>query len=270
MTKILAFAGRKSSGKNTAANFVLGARLRSLTLINSYSISEQGQLKIGDLWGDTAYAGVFDVYRRDNEDILRLLENDVFPYIKFYSFADLLKKMCIDVFGLHPDQCYGSDAHKNTSTDYKWEDMVTKVTKDEYKTSIRTDNETYKTGDMTAREILQYVGTNIFRHMYGGVWADATIRLIEQENTELAIITDCRFPNEVEAVQKAGGKVIRLTRNPYGDSDTHKSETALDDYDESKYDAVIHNDAMNIEQQNQAMFSLLKEWELVPNMGENI
>jgi len=43
------------------------------------------------------------------------------------------------------------------------------------------------------------------------------------------IVTDVRFPNEVEAIKKAGGTVIRIDRinNPHPTSN-HISETALD------------------------------------------
>ena len=218
------------------------------------------------MWGDTNFAGVFDIYRR-NDMIADFREKYLHPYIKLYSFADLLKKMCIEILGLHPDQCYGTNDDKNTLTNYKWEDMVTKVTKDEYRLSIKNSPETFKTSDMTAREVLQYVGTNIFRRMNDNIWADATIRLINQEDTELAIITDCRFPNEVDVVQKAGGKVIKFTRNPYP-NDNHISETALDKdkYDWEKFDYVLDNKDMSINKQNEALYNILREWNYVPNI----
>jgi hypothetical protein len=257
MTKILAFAGRKQSGKNTAANFVFGSHLVQLGLIRyGFKLTPNGELYIHDLWGEKEFDGVLDVCRRDNDTALDFLEKHVNPYIKQYSFADLLKEMCIVILGLHPDQCYGSDAHKNTNTDYKWGDMLGLVDKE-----LQTDK------DMTAREVLQYVGTNIFRRMYNNVWVDATIRRIEQENTELAVITDCRFPNEVEGVQKAGGKVVKLTRNP-SPEDSHASETALDkdQYDWSKFDAVIDNAEMTISEQNEALYNVLIEWDYIPSM----
>ena len=55
---------------------------------------------------------------------------------------------------------------------------------------------------------------------------DATIRKIKEESPELAIICDCRFPNEVDGIKKAGGKTIRLTRNDES-PDVHESEPSL-------------------------------------------
>ncbi|GAA2843949.1 hypothetical protein Acy02nite_68560 [Actinoplanes cyaneus] len=43
------------------------------------------------------------------------------------------------------------------------------------------------------------------------------------------VITDVRYPNEADAVERAGGVLVRITR-PGGDkSDDHESETALED-----------------------------------------
>lgn len=53
------------------------------------------------------------------------------------------------------------------------------------------------------------------------------------------IITDCRFPNEAEAVRDRGGVIIRINRPGVTAVNAHPSETALDDYD---FDDVIVND----------------------------
>ena len=103
------------------------------------------------------------------------------------------------------------------------------------------------TGPMSVREVLQYWGTEVFRKAYHNVWADACIRAVRKSGCELAIITDCRFPNEVEVAKNEGGKVVRLTRNIFP-GDAHASETALDvdRYDWSNFDHVIYNDDLDI------------------------
>jgi hypothetical protein len=94
---------------------------------------------------------------------------------------------------------------------------------------------------MTSRELLQYFGTDIMRQMYTNIWVDHAINTIEREQSELAILADVRFPNEVEAVKKAGGKVIRLTRECKNDE--HSSECALDEdrYDWKNFDFIVDN-----------------------------
>ena len=60
----------------------------------------------------------------------------------------------------------------------------------------------------------------------------------------------------MEAVQKAGGKVIRLTRDPF--EDEHASENALNEYD--GFDCVIDNSSMSIDESNKLLLNTLKEW----------
>ena len=80
----------------------------------------------------------------------------------------------------------------------------------------------------------------------------------------LALIADCRFPNEVEAVKNAGGLVIKLNRNLYNSS--HESETALDEdrYDQSNFDFVIDNKDLSIEDKNELIYSFLKVKRVLP------
>lgn len=185
MTKIIAFSGRKQSGKTTCSE------------------------------------GVLDYFNK----IIKPETNGV---VKIYNFADALKQdICINILGMTHEQCYGTDDQKNTITDMVW------------------DNK-----NLTAREVMQFVGTDIFRKMKTNIWAEAAIKRIKNENPDLAIIADCRFPNEVKAVKDAGGLVIRLVRNPFNSD--HSSETALDinNYNYSNFDIVLMNDRMGIDLQN--------------------
>jgi hypothetical protein len=192
--KIIAFAGRKQSGKTTSAEFVK----------EIYSGSTGKNAKI-------------------------------------YNFADPLKNLCIDILGLQYNQCYGSDDEKNELVNCHWNNK-----------------------QLSAREVLQIVGTEMFRTMQKNVWSDATIRLIGKENFPLSIIADCRFPNEVEAIKNAGGLIIKLNRNPYHSS--HASEVALDaeNYDQQMFNLVINNSDLNISQQNRIIHTFLLDQGILP------
>lgn len=272
MAKILAFSGKKQSGKNTVCNYLVGRVMKQLGIVqNKCAMTEKGELWISDIFGDEDEGGgIFDLSRRDGE-MFTFLENNVHPYVKIYSFADLLKEyVCMAVLGLSYQQCYGTDEQKNSATHLKWENMPGIVTPNEvnswanyetgsggnlldhidYEGDIDTaititknrssfnnkewilGTTIHESGNMTAREVMQYVGTDMFRKMWGPVWADATMRSIKQENTLLALICDCRFENEVDAVNDAGGKVVRFAGSFAGDTtDGHSSENALgDDY----------------------------------------
>lgn len=83
-------------------------------------------------------------------------------------------------------------------------------------------------GPMTAREFMQFLGTDIMRKIYEPIWVKSCINKIKREQSELAIIADVRFPNEAKAIEDAGGVLLRLTRDIFHDN--HSSEIALDDY----------------------------------------
>lgn len=250
------------------------------------------------------------------------------PEAQDFSFADSLKRMCIDVLGLEEWQVYGTDEQKNTFVPHLlWENFPLPVYdtkghgpgfigypngqrwKAAYSPELCGDgiaadpalmkNVTFSPqpaefdwhggdgiqfkfkddpdvawhdgvelcrsrGPMTARQVLQYWGTEIFRKAYHQVWADACIRKIRKSGCSLAVITDCRFPNEVEAIQQAGGKVIKLTRVVFPD-DNHPSETSLDpeNFDQGRFDFVLDNAEMDVNQQCEALYGLLRRWGIV-------
>lgn len=274
MTKIVAFAGRKQSGKNTAVNYVVGSHMLSIGLIRThFEINKRGELYIYDLGGDKEFEGIFDI-NNPHPKFLDWADEHLFPSIKMYNFADLLKRaVCMAVLGLTRKQCYGTDDEKNELTHLKWENMPGVMPEQFMQHCIDWQSyeshwNEHKTGQMTAREVMQYVGSDIFRKMYSDVWIDSTIRHIESEGSLLAIIGDCRFPNEVKGIQKVGGKVVRLTRAPFANTDKHMSEIALDNYPMEKYDAIIDNANSTIPQQCEQVYNTLCPWGFIPQLVE--
>tara|TARA_R110002020_G_scaffold194354_10_gene395173 strand:+ start:19233 stop:20069 length:837 start_codon:yes stop_codon:yes gene_type:complete len=246
MTRILAFAGAKQSGKNTCCSFLHGYQMRSHRIIKDFSISDKGELVVGtvgqDVDGnDTENKGVLDV-TRDDMEFAGWAAYNMWPFIKHYAFASTLKELAIGLFGLTKEQCYGTDAQKNTLTWMRWENMP----------AYDGDRE----GRMSAREFLQYFGTDVCRYIYNDIWTDRTISELSREEPLIAIISDCRFPNEVNAIKQAGGKIIHLTRSPYEDS--HSSENALKDFDD--YDAVIDTENLDIHSSCVELINILEEW----------
>lgn len=281
MTKILALSGRKQSGKNTSFNYLLGITMLKLSIVREQiAVTPEGQLWISDIFGDQNNRGIFDIDRHIPEmEVFR--EETIYPYIKNYSFADALKKdVCMNILGLTYEQCYGTDEQKNSVVPHLlWENMpgvITELPKESYREddpieyikgrlgdyyAIWNNQIFHSPGPMTAREVMQYVGTEVFRKMWGDVWAQACVNKIQRDGSLFAIITDCRFPNEVEMVQKAGGKVVRFTRGS-NSKDMHDSEASLDKnkFDWNRFDAVIDNENMSIGEQNDALSELLREW----------
>tara|TARA_B100000676_G_scaffold141614_1_gene140304 strand:- start:72427 stop:73314 length:888 start_codon:yes stop_codon:yes gene_type:complete len=246
--RILAFSGTKQSGKTTCSNFLHGYQMACHGIVEDFQIAdgdlvvttniidEQGREEKGN--------AVLDVSRTD----LQFSEWAIYsmwPYVKKYSFAAPLKEIATGLFGLSHEQCYGTDSQKNTLTNIKWGDLPLKI-----------NNKKKRNKKMTAREFLQYFGTDVCRKIYDNIWVDRCIADIKFENPLLSIVDDCRFPNEADAIQRAGGKVIRLTRSPHQDS--HASESALSEWD--NFDAVIDNEGMTIHESCKELIRVLGDW----------
>lgn len=76
------------------------------------------------------------------------------------------------------------------------------------------------------RRFLQRLGTEAGRELLGqNVWVDYTL------GTMVAgvdyVVTDVRFPNEAEAIARAGGALVRIERPGVGAPNDHPSEHAL-------------------------------------------
>jgi hypothetical protein len=234
MTRIIGISGKKQSGKSTSANWLHGLVLKDQGLVEDFNVDANGKLAIETF--NQAHEkgwGVFDVGRNDDA-FVEYAEEEMWPHVKMYSFADTLKSLAVHLFGLRPEQVDGSEADKNSLTQFRWENM------------LYADPELVN-GSMTAREFMQYFGTDIMRKMYPNIWVDNTIKKILAEGSELAVIPDVRFPNEVEAVLENGGEVIRLSR--VYETDGHESETCLDpeNFDHSRFTHVIENADIGID-----------------------
>lgn len=236
MTKIIAFGHFKQSGKSTSCDFL------SSVIRNRYNNNT-------DFYGN---------------DIIKNLEHNMCA-VQIYSFADKLKQFCHEVLGLTYDQVYGDDIAKSSLTHLRWEDMPGVISNEQlwiYLKRLKLSQPIdellvyHNPGPMTAREVMQYFGTGICRKMYSNVWIDACLRQIKKDDCVYALIADCRFINEAQAVQAAGGKVFKFLRRPFPD-DNHASEIDMINYEA---DAVIDNRDMTVDQKNDEVLKVLKEW----------
>ena len=240
MTKILGFAGKKQSGKNTCCNFLQMLKFHEYGVCKNASLNEQGQILVSDLFGEKVSGSDWIPLTEEYVDISQLLES--FRPCKIYAFADVLKEFTVDVLGLEYNQVYGTNEEKNSATHLLWENMPTGNNK----------------GPMTGREVLQYFGSDICRKMYEDIWFDACIRRIRKDNPELALISDVRFSNEITGVQKEGGIVFGLPRDIVNGKDTHSSEQV----DLSLCDYVLPEG--NIDTTTKALYKIITENNIHP------
>ena len=160
-------------------------------------------------------------------------------------------------------------SHSDNNPSHKMMDSK-QCTKEEYEEEVKINWQTaYKTV-YTPRLLLQHIGTELFRNqIIDGIWVNALMSEYKAkeelvgttpENIQWGevypnwIITDTRFPNELQAVKDKGGINIRVNRpkerelilrNATSIIDTrktlepeHKSETVLDN---ATFDYVILN-----------------------------
>jgi hypothetical protein len=113
------------------------------------------------------------------------------------SFAATLKDACAAVFGWDRDMLEG-----RTRSSREWREQP-----DEW-WSARLGR------TITPRYILQYWGTEVCRNAFhDDIWI-ASLENKLRKTSDDVVISDCRFPNEIRAIRKQGGYVIRVTRGP--------------------------------------------------------
>ena len=198
------------------------------------------------------------------------------------KYADKLKDFVCMLIGCTREQLEDQD-FKNKELSEEWDKFAfyrenTRKPLRIYssKEEANKDVEIFKGGKvevlkMTSRLLLQIIGTECIRDkVHPNAWVNALFAdykykihrsevptraagFIDQHVYPNWIITDMRFPNELEAVKSRGGITIRVNR-PYDslnqdslfslqkqqETNNHPSETALDN---AEFDYVINNDS---------------------------
>ena len=108
--------------------------------------------------------------------------------------------------------------------------------------------------DKTVRELLQGIGQGLRDAIDPNLWVK--ILFANTEDWSNYIIADVRYPNEVYAIKKRNGVLIRIDRKGAG-AGNHSSETALDNYKE--WDVHIENNG-SIEDLFEAMKIFIKNY----------
>lgn len=186
---------------------------------------------------------------------------------KKISFAGPLKSICSEVFGLDFD----SDKLKDEQLNPALEINITHINRllRRLKDEISTEQETLIAASLknrsfsTRREILQYVGTDVFRKIIDdNVWINYAKQEILNNNDEDLVITDARFPNERKMLKELGAKLFLIKRpGTANNADTHASENSLGTDEE--YDVVLENASGIQALQDAVMFSIMPKETLI-------
>ena len=274
MTQIIAFAGRKQSGKNACCNFLTMVKLAECGVCKRVKQdTKTGELLVSDVFGERNPDLEFMPFKKPHIDVDAVLNST--NVVKVYAIADSLKRIAIDVLGLDENKVYGTDDNKNELTHLRWENMPGVITQKlpiEFEEvngrlgyyyaagEYTAENGTHiplvyhPEGPMTIRDVLKFVGTEVFRNMNPNIWIDTALRRIEKDRPEVALVCDARFDNEITMLKDKGGIVIGLLRDIFNSKDTHPTEQI----NFSLCTDVIDNTEMDMDEQNEALFSMLK------------
>lgn len=190
-----------------------------------------------------ALSGKKQVGKDTASDMIRRMLEREGKRVAITAFAEPLKDMCVQILGISREGAYGTDAQKNAKSHIMWDNMHQDIRmKYSKERDVSFGFQLPRTGPMTNREVLQVMGTDVFRSIYDNVWAKAPFNR-DWSSVDVVILTDCRFPNEKSVTEEAGGVIIRLERET-GFSDNHPSEIALDGF---SFENVYKNDGSLIQ-----------------------
>ena len=243
---IIGISGKKRVGKDTVAKIIQGFDIwkKNLALQTEYPLSNVF-VRAYVLNRVNIYVSSWEVKKFANKlkEIVSILtgftvealENEEIKNINLFLSYRLLNKKAntFEVFTSMEDLVERLN-HLRT------------VYLDVYSAEEVNDLFVQETISITPRLLLQTIGTDIVRTIHPDIWinslmndsisnADAIRGTSEIKKLYPNwIINDVRFPNEVKAIKKKDGIIIRInTESAY--NSTHSSETALDDYEDFDY-----------------------------------
>ena len=191
-------------------------------------------------------------YARSGKDAAAKVLVEEFGFTRV-AFADKLREVLyalnpiVESYFWYPDPPNGLDSKPEDGTGIFLQEVIDSVGWDGYK-ETRYGPE--------IRRLLQRLGTEAGRKtLWDSIWIDAA--LTGYPDDAKIVVTDCRFPNEAQAIYDRGGKMWRIKRNGVGpatsaDGSVHSSETSLDDW---SFDSFIVNNG-TLEQFEAAVMSL--------------
>jgi len=181
---------------------------------------------------------------RSGKDTAARILQDTLDNCQCIAYADYLKEIVQKCFGLKRDQLYGDD--KEVAIEGL---------------PIRTKSGHVTTHCWTPRKLLQFLGTDVFRTINPAVWVNVVKEDVAEALYSHYIITDGRFPNEIEWVLESGGIHIRIEREEkdYVSGTDHGSETSLPEFIEGYSSFIIHNN-QDLNYLKQQLLNIVNKW----------
>lgn len=149
------------------------------------------------------------------------------------SYADTLKDSVAAVFGWDRDMLAGR----------------TKAAREEREQIDQWWAEKLDIPHLTPRWILQYWGTEVCRHhFHSDIWI-ASLENVLRKRTDDIVITDARFPNEIDLAERLNGKSIVIERGEkpaWYDFAAAYNASTLDGRLDMQFIANLHDAAPNV------------------------
>jgi hypothetical protein len=145
-----------------------------------------------------------------------------------YAFADPLKRGIQQLFDLSDEQLY--DETMKETVDSRW--------------------------GVKPRQLFQVIGTEIFQHTihqhldlkippqhhWTFLFEQWYHKKIQENPNIKVVVSDIRFPHELDCIRALGGKIIKIVRPEANlNLDQHSSETLIDKMPTEKIDYLIEN-----------------------------
>ena len=163
------------------------------------------------------------------------------------SFANALKDGVAAIFGYNREMLEGDTSESRLYREQKdlfWSDVMGR--------------------EITPRYLLQIMGTEIMRHnFHDDIWVKIIEKEFVMQPDQKFVISDVRFPNEIDMIRKYGGEIWWIKRGRWPDWVAPWREMGVEpeDVHQSEYmwllnepDRVIENDS-DIE----ALYDTIKE-----------
>ena len=250
--KIIGIAASKNAGKTSSLNYIYGQVLTKNDVIDKFDITDEGKLMVPASFEDGVRMGEYDISRRDPA-FVNYAQVGLWPFVKDYNFGTYIKETIVTLYNIEPRLLWGNQAERDLETQYTWEAFLSLLGKTKCPKGIK------KTDKVTGRQFIQHFA-DILRSIDDDCFTRVILNQIEFEQVPVSIVGDVRRISELKAIQKAGGKVVYLTRRPHNDE--HNIENEFKDYDLSNFDAVIDNQDMTIHEKNGHLHRICSEWEV--------
>jgi hypothetical protein len=193
------------------------------------------------------------------------------------AVADVLKRMCQELFRFSNDQLWGASSWRNADDPRfpRTRDFIVNGVNHGPRVTHLTPRFALESLGDWAREchpdvLVEYMMRSVravFKQPSNPKWARSYNRRTGVETGLVSngwkapsgvVISDCRMRSEVDAIRAAGGRIVRVVRASAGASGTHQTETQMDGIPPEFFDGTIHNDSSI-----QDLEALVSEWALV-------